>query len=87
MADRFTVRAVVCFLGAFALLALTGLIWLTDHGVDATIIAGLAGTALGSLGTLLATTKAGPSEEDLRQLAAVAAPPAPIQADLTVHGD
>lgn len=61
MTDNFTVRAVVMLLGVFALVGLVGLIWLIDHGSvsDAAllaIIAGPTGTALGSLGTLLART-------------------------------
>lgn len=59
MGDRWTERAVVVMLGVFALVGLGGLIWLIDHGsvTDAAllaIIAGPTGTALGSLGTLLA---------------------------------
>lgn len=77
MTDRFTVRAVVLYLGAFAIIGLLAIVWLTSHDGDATLVAGLTGTALGSLGTLLATTKAGPSEADLRALdeAVNAAPP------------
>ena len=59
--DRFTVRAVVCFLGVGMLVGLLGLIWLvgTTSVKDAAllaVIAGPTGTALGSLGTLLART-------------------------------
>lgn len=59
--DRFTVRAVVCFLGVGMLVGLIGLIWLvgTTSVKDAAllaVIAGPTGTALGSLGTLLART-------------------------------
>jgi hypothetical protein len=61
MTDRFTVRAVVCFLGVGMLVGLIGLIWLvgTTSVKDAAllaVIAGPTGTALGSLGTLLART-------------------------------
>lgn len=61
MADRFTVRAVVIFLGVGMLVGLIGLIWLvgTTSVKDAAllaVIAGPTGTALGSLGTLLART-------------------------------
>lgn len=59
MHDEFSERAVVLFLGTFALFGLGGLIWLIDHGSvsDAAllaIIAGPTGGALGALGTLLA---------------------------------
>lgn len=61
MTDRFTVRAVVIFLGVGMLVGLIGLIWLvgTTSVKDAAllaVIAGPTGTALGSLGTLLART-------------------------------
>lgn len=61
MTDRFTVRAVVVFLGAGMLTGLLGLIWLvgrTDVRDAAllAVIAGPTGTALGALGTLLART-------------------------------
>lgn len=80
MTDRFTVRAVVVFLGAFALTGLVGLVWLIAHDAAAaslTVVSGLTGTALGSLGTILATTKAGPTERELQDLAAAVsgAPP------------
>lgn len=59
--DRFVVRAVVVFLGVGMLVGLFGLIWLvgTTSVKDAAllaVIAGPTGTALGSLGTLLART-------------------------------
>lgn len=59
--DRFVVRAVVCFLGVGMLVGLIGLIWLVGRTnvKDAAllaVIAGPTGTALGSLGTLLART-------------------------------
>ena len=59
--DRFVVRAVVIFLGVGMLVGLFGLIWLvgTTSVKDAAllaVIAGPTGTALGSLGTLLART-------------------------------
>lgn len=65
MTDRFTVRAVVLLLGAFALIGLGGLIWLiggAKNATDATllaVVAGPTGTALGALGTLLARTSVG----------------------------
>lgn len=85
MPDRFTVRAVIIFLGVFALVGLIGTLWLIDHdadGADLTVVAGLTGGALGSLGTILATTKAGPSEDDLRALAEAVTPK-----PLNVHVD
>lgn len=62
MTDRFTVRAVVCFLGSATLLGLGGLIWLvgTTNVKDAAllaVVAGPTGTALGALGTMLASTR------------------------------
>lgn len=61
MTDRFTVRAVVCFLGVAMLVGLVGLIWLvgTTDVRDAAllaVVAGPTGTVIGSLGTLLART-------------------------------
>lgn len=62
--DRFTVRAVVIFLGVGMLTGLVGLIVLVARGgSDAAmlgIIAGPTGTALGALGTLLARTTVEP---------------------------
>lgn len=62
MTDKGTVRMVVGFLGAAVLIGLIGLIWLvgkTDVRDAATlaIIAGPTGVALGSLGTMLASTR------------------------------
>lgn len=62
MTDRFTVRAVVCFLGVGMLVGLVGLIWLVgktdikDAGLLA-VIAGPTGTALGALGAVLVSTR------------------------------
>lgn len=61
MTDTFTVRAVVCFLGAAALVGLVGLFWLvgTTDVRDAAllaIVAGPTGTVIGALSTLLART-------------------------------
>ena len=58
-ADNFVTRSVVILLGCGFLIGLLGVIWLIDRKVPAaslTIVAGLTGTALGSLGTLLART-------------------------------
>ena len=58
--DNFTVRAVVLFLGIAVLAGLGGIIWLIARGgTDAALLAipaGITGTALGGLGTLLART-------------------------------
>lgn len=62
MTDTKVVLAVVLLLGAFALGGLGGTIWLIHGGSPAeavAITAGLTGTALGSLGTLLASTRSG----------------------------
>ena len=51
MTDRKTVLLVVCFLGAFALLGLAGVVWLVSTGTasDAVaIVSTLTGSALGS---------------------------------------
>lgn len=84
MIDRFSERAVVLFLGSFAILGLGGLIWLIDHGSvkDAAllaIIAGPTGGALGALGTLLA--RVGPGD-GTQQVQVVNAPtdPVPVEA-------
>ena len=60
MTDRKTVLLVVCFLGAFALLGLAGVVWLVSTGTasDAVaIVSTLTGSALGSIGTLLVSTR------------------------------
>lgn len=61
MTDRFTVRAVVCFLGVITMLGIAALWHLvaTTEVRDAAllaILAGPTGTALGALATLLART-------------------------------
>lgn len=79
MTDRFTVRAVVCFLGAGMLLGLAGLIWLVARGgTDAAllgVVAGPTGTALGALGTLLARTSV---EDQNPQVVVANAPDQPV---------
>lgn len=64
MGDSFVERAVVLFVGAFAILGLLELGWLIDHtkiedAAVLAIIAGPVGGALGILGTLLATVSRG----------------------------
>lgn len=56
--DRWSMRAAVAFVGAFALLALGCATWLesVDEGPD--VLWALLGAAVGSLGTL-ATTRLG----------------------------
>lgn len=83
MTDRFTVRAVVCFLGVGMLVGLIGLIWLvgTTSVKDAAllaVIAGPTGTALGSLGTLLARTGG-----DTQQVQVMNAPEDPVPTEDT----
>lgn len=65
MTDRFTVRAVVIFLGLITLLGMAelGLLIATTDVRDAAllaILAGPTGTALGALATLLARTGSEP---------------------------
>lgn len=66
MTDKFTVNAVVVFLGSGMMLGLAGLIWLVSrgHGDPAAlaVVAGPTGTALGALGTLLARTSSNPED-------------------------
>lgn len=81
--DRFTVRAVVVFLGAGMLIGLVGLIWLVSRGTaDAAmigIVAGPTGTALGALGTLLARTSVEPPLGAVPQPVTIENPPsAPV---------
>ena len=76
MTDRFTVRAVVCFLGVITMLGITALWHLvaTTEVRDAAllaILAGPTGTALGALATLLARTGS-----DTSQPVTVVNPPA-----------
>lgn len=60
MTDGRVVLAVVVLLGVFALGGLAGTIWLVAVGGDAALVAsvsGLTGTALGSIGSMLSSTK------------------------------
>jgi hypothetical protein len=64
MTDAATVRTVVWFLGALALIYTSGLIWLVSVGTPAdrlAIVAGPGGMVIGGLCTLLASTKSGPT--------------------------
>lgn len=64
MTDTKVVLAVVVLLGVFALGGLGGGIWLINIGAPTEAVAGvftLTGTALGSLGTLLASTRSAPA--------------------------
>lgn len=61
MNDRRTVLLVVGILGAIAVVLSAGLIYLTAIHVDpGNVISGLAGTAIGSLASLLASTRSNP---------------------------
>lgn len=64
MTDTKVVLSVVLLLGTFALGGLAGAIWLINGDAPAesiAVISGLSGTALGSLGTLLASTRSMPA--------------------------
>lgn len=68
--DRLTVLGVVFFIGLFANIGLAGTIWLVHEHVEAAavaVVSGLAGTAVGGLVALLASTRS--------------APPAPVAPD------
>lgn len=63
MTDRRTINLVVALIGAVAIIGLAGTIWLVTIKVDAAsvaIVSGLAGTALGGLVGVLASTRSGP---------------------------
>lgn len=66
MTRTSTVNLVVTLLGLYALIALGGTIYLIDHAASAAsvaVVAGTGGTALGSLASVLATTRsAGPDQ-------------------------
>lgn len=66
--ERYDAFLVIWFLGLFALIALLLAGLLLQTGKDASgvaIISGLAGTAVGSLGGLLASTKPTPQQQDV----------------------
>ena len=61
-----TVHLIVRFLGAATLVSIAGVIALAAFGVDAVIVTpvvGLAGTALGSLGSQLSSLRSTPPHE------------------------
>lgn len=63
MKTQITVTLVVCFLGIFAIAALAATTFLLWDGADAATVAVVStamGTALGALGTLLASTNVQP---------------------------
>lgn len=73
--EQRTVLTVICFLGTAALLLIGGTIYLVHEVITLdkitpasvavlTAVSGLAGTALGSLGTMLASTKSSPAAGD-----------------------
>lgn len=81
MTDTKVVLAVVLLLGTFALGGLAGAIWLIHSDSPAesiAIISGLAGTALGSLGTLLASTRSATSVAQPVQVTNTPADPVPV---------
>jgi peptidoglycan/LPS O-acetylase OafA/YrhL len=63
MNDQKTVRLVIVLLGLIGIAALAGAVFLANASVDAGPAWGLAGTAVGGLGALLASTKATPDED------------------------
>lgn len=81
MTDTKVVLSVVLLLGAFALGGLGGAIWLISTGSPAesiAIISGLSGTALGSLGTLLASTRSQPEAPAPVNVVNTSADPVPV---------
>lgn len=69
MTDRTTVRMVVGFLGAFALVGMMGLIWLVGHdtpGETLALIGTPTGTALGALGMVLSSARTDPTDEEIK---------------------
>lgn len=82
MTDRATVRTVVYFLGAIALVGLVGLIFLLDRGRPAAsvaVVGTIVGGAAGSLGTLLASTRTEPTGDEVRAaLAGLEPTPTPV---------
>lgn len=61
--DRTVVLAVVILLGLVGMLGLTGTIWLVHDKIDASavaVVSTITGTAVGALGTLLASTRSAP---------------------------
>lgn len=60
MTDKGTIRLVIVLLGLFAILGLAGVVYLIDGGTSAALVAVVStpmGVALGSLGTMLASTR------------------------------
>lgn len=89
MTDTFTVRAVVLLLGLFAAVGLVGLIFLIYTGTtsqDLAIIVTPVATALGSLASVLVSTRSAPAAAlplgeqpvDLDPPAAPAVPEMPV---------
>lgn len=65
MTDKGTIRAVVILLGLFALVGLSGMIYLIDRETEAdmlAILAGPMGTALGALASILVSTRSQSAE-------------------------
>ena len=61
--DKRTVQIIVVFLGLVVLLGLGLTGWLIDQEKDASLVVALSSAALGSLGTLLASTRTVDSDQ------------------------
>lgn len=81
MTDGRVVLAVVLMIGTFALGGLVGSIWLIDSGAKAeavAIVSGLTGTALGALGSLLASTRSSLGEPSPVSVVNTESDPVPV---------
>lgn len=78
MTDRRTINLVVALIGAVAIIGLAGTIWLVTIDVDAAnvaIVSGLAGTALGGLVGVLASTRSAPLSDPTTPIVDPTTPP------------
>jgi hypothetical protein len=83
MTQTRVVMAVVVFLGVFALGGLGGVVWLISVGAETgsvAVVAGLTGTALGSMATMLASTRSGVTTPQDVQVVNKPADPVPVDA-------
>lgn len=81
MTDSKVVMTVIVFLGLFALAGLGGVVWLISVAADASsvaVVAGLTGTALGSVGTMLASTRTTVEAAQPVNVVNTAADPVPV---------